>query len=222
MIYLALPLHHLLSQWPSDQSPAPTDLPPFLLFFFKPQAKGKSSPCLLLAAWNHVDSPCCFLVLAHFDTRRSVLYAPLVGSIPGSLIRKKRAAPTVLDSVPFIPSPLLFLLLFFSSLISLFCSLAPVPTLLCCFWFNWGLIPILPLLFWCVSRSVAQRIGGGGVDASESHLSPWHGRAQSQREGWDFCALRPAFFFLLFVLVMLAQNGHSLRVVVVIVVISFI
>ncbi|KAI3367327.1 hypothetical protein L3Q82_008373 [Scortum barcoo] len=60
----------------------------------------------------------------------------------------------------------------------------------------WGLFESRMELFWPInyadksgaksqglSRSVNQRIGGGGVDASESHLSPWHWRAQSQREG---------------------------------------
>lgn len=55
---------------------------------------------------------------------------------------------------------------------------------------NECIIQILPLLFCCALRSVAQRISGGGVDASESHLSPWHWRAQSQCERWDIYLLQ--------------------------------
>lgn len=88
---------------------------------------------------------------------------------------------------------LLSLLLFFpvsvsfiSGSRSLYFSPASSLPLLHSFWFSLCLFPILLLLFWCASRSVIQRISGGGVDASESHLSPWHWRAQSQREGWAF------------------------------------
>lgn len=55
---------------------------------------------------------------------------------------------------------------------------------------NECIIQILPLPFCCALRSVAQRISGGGVDASESHLSPWHWRAQSQCKRWDIYRLQ--------------------------------
>lgn len=139
MIYLALPLRHLLSQWPSNQSCccfSPLPPPPHSSCSFS-SLKLKGNPrracCRASAAWNHVDSPCCFLVSAHFDTRRSVLYAPLAGSIPGSLIcKKKKSCTHSFGFCPFHPlSPSLSSPFFFSSLISLFRSLAPVPTLLC-------------------------------------------------------------------------------------------
>ena len=93
----------------------------------------------------------------------------------------KKAAPTVLD--PVLSSSLSF---FNIPDLSIFSPWLPSLPLLHSLWFSLCLFSILLLLFWCVSRSVIQRISGGGVDASESHLSPWHRRAQSQREGWDF------------------------------------
>lgn len=139
-----------------------------------------------------IPSPLLFLVFSFLssDKQRSV-YAPLFRSIPGRFICK-RAASTVLDSI------LSSSLFHFSVLISLFQlppptpqppTHTPPPPLLCPLWLNQCLSPVLLLLFWCLSRSVNERISGGGVNASESRLSPWHRRAQSQREGWDFTVL---------------------------------
>lgn len=162
--------------------------PPLLLFLVLPRAKGNPG-CALLPGCHGGEimlAPLLFFSGFSFcssDTQRSV-YTPLFGSISGYLIYKKSCTHSF-GSRPFILALFFFFFLLHSDL-SIFSPWLPSLPLLHSLWFSLCLFSILLLLFWCVSRSVIQRIRGGGVDASESHLSPWHRRAQSQREGWDF------------------------------------
>ncbi len=172
----------------------------FLLFLFSLKLKETLAVFAtgLPWGWNQVYSPTVFLGFSILAlTHRVMFIHRFLDQFLDTSSTKKKLHPQfwILSFHPLSRSPSLF---YFCVLIALFLSLAPALPLLHSLWFSLCLFPILLLLFWCVSRSVIQRIGGGGVDASESHLSPWHWRAQSQREGWAFPTLRPSFLSFLF------------------------
>lgn len=175
-----------------------------LLFLFSLELK---ETLALLATglpweWKQVYSLTVFLrsVFSLLVLTHSCVYTQLFGSIFGFT----RYTDSCLHSFASVLTSSLSLSLFFRSPSLLFrvpdlCISLPASSLLLLhsFWFSLRLFPILLLLFWCVSRSVIQRISGGGVDASESHLSPWHWRAQSQREGWAFSYTQTRFLLFL-------------------------
>lgn len=166
----------------------------FLLFLFSLNVK---EPLAVLATglpWGDIKSaPLLFslgfivLVLPHKGVYTAQCFVGSGFHLPKSC----NPQCWILSFNPLSPSVFCFL-------ITPFPSLAPCLPRLPSLWYSLCLFPIVLLLFWCVSRSVIQWIGGGGVDASESHLSPWHRRAQSQREGWAFFYTQTCFSSFLF------------------------
>lgn len=142
MIYLSFPpSHHLLPQWPSSRRCSASLQPSCSFSSLELEGDPRRALHQGSTAWNRVGTlPLCLGFSSAFLTCRALFHIHLSSNqfLDNSTVGRggeaggnKRAAPTVLAPVLFIPSPLPNLSsLFSTSLISLFCSLAPFPPLL--------------------------------------------------------------------------------------------